>query len=91
MAEFTNIAGGRVIEEGVLAPAPISAPGLREGELAEERISVATQRQLMWRRFRKHRVALVAGVVVIFAYLVVHLRRLPRLCGPGSVRRATAR
>ena len=73
MAELTNIPGGKVIDEGFLAPNAPDIPeiALREGDLAEERISVATQRQLMWRRFRKHRVALVAGVVVIFAYLVV--------------------
>lgn len=71
MAEFTNVAGGRVIAEGIPLPPPLPESGLREGEIAEERIAVATQRQLMWRRFRKHRVALVAGVVVIFAYLVV--------------------
>ncbi|MBI2941286.1 MAG: ABC transporter permease [Chloroflexi bacterium] len=38
---------------------------------AEERISVATQWQLMWWRFRKHRLALVGGIVVIIFYLVV--------------------
>lgn len=37
---------------------------------AEERISVATQWQLMWWRFRRHRLAMVAGVVVVGIYLV---------------------
>jgi peptide/nickel transport system permease protein len=37
---------------------------------AEERISVATQWQLMWWRFRKHSLARVAAVVVILFYLV---------------------
>jgi len=37
---------------------------------AEERISVATQWQLMWWRFRKHTLAKVAAVVVILFYLV---------------------
>lgn len=37
---------------------------------AEERISVATQWQLMWWRFRRHRVAIVGAVVVIGFYLV---------------------
>lgn len=37
----------------------------------EERISVATQWQLMWWRFRKHRVAMVSTVVVLLFYLVV--------------------
>ena len=37
---------------------------------AEERVSVASQRQLMWWRFRKHRLALVSAVVLIFFYLI---------------------
>ena len=38
---------------------------------AEERISVATQWQLMWWRFKKHRLAMVSTVVVLLFYLVV--------------------
>jgi peptide/nickel transport system permease protein len=41
--------------------------------VAEERISVATQWQLMWWRFRKHRVAIASTVVVLLFYLVVIL------------------
>lgn len=41
------------------------------GEMAEERVSVATQRQLMWRRFRKHKVAVISSVIVILTYLIV--------------------
>lgn len=37
----------------------------------EEQISVATQWQLMWWRFRKHRLAVLASVVIIAFYLVV--------------------
>jgi peptide/nickel transport system permease protein len=37
----------------------------------EERISVATQWQLMWWRFKKHRLAMVSTVIVLFFYLVV--------------------
>lgn len=36
----------------------------------EERISVASQRQLIWWRFRKHRLAVVSGVIVILFYLI---------------------
>jgi peptide/nickel transport system permease protein len=42
-----------------------------QASAAEQRISVASQRQLMWWRFRKHRLAMVAGVVIIVFYLVV--------------------
>lgn len=48
-------------------PPPASAP---DGEAAE-RIFVATQWQLMWWRFRKHRLAMVAAVVLGLFYLVV--------------------
>ena len=57
---------------------PRTAPALTgEGDhapassAAEERISVATQWQLMWWRFKKHRLAMVSTVVVILFYLVV--------------------
>lgn len=39
--------------------------------VAEERVSVASQWQLMWWRFRKHKLALVATVVVILFYFAV--------------------
>ncbi len=38
---------------------------------AEERVSVATAGQLMWWRFRKHRLAVISAVVLILFYLVV--------------------
>jgi peptide/nickel transport system permease protein len=37
----------------------------------EERVSVATQRRLMWWRFRRHRLAMVGAAVVASFYLVV--------------------
>ncbi len=40
------------------------------GGLAEQRVAVATQWQLMWWRFRKHRLA-VGGTVVLVAFYVV--------------------
>jgi peptide/nickel transport system permease protein len=36
----------------------------------EERISVASQRQLIWWRFRKHRLAMAGAVIVALFYLV---------------------
>jgi peptide/nickel transport system permease protein len=38
---------------------------------AADRISMATQWQLMWWRFRKHRGAMVAAVVITFFYIIV--------------------
>ncbi len=37
----------------------------------EQRIFVASQWQLMWWRFRKHKVAVVSGVIVVGFYLIV--------------------
>src|SRR5919198_1243267 len=45
--------------------------GLEPVTEAEERISVAPQWQLMWWRFRKHKLALVSTVLVVLFYLVV--------------------
>jgi peptide/nickel transport system permease protein len=48
--------------------------GEQEQELvvtqAEERVAVATQWQLMWWRFRKHKLAMGATIVLIFFYLI---------------------
>ena len=51
------------------AVGPVLAPGIDEA--VEERVSVASQRQLIWWRFRKHKVAVVATVIVVLFYLVV--------------------
>ena len=54
---------------------PLHAPPVTDvlggGEAAEERISVATQRQLMWWRFRKHRLAIIASAIVLAFYATV--------------------
>ena len=42
------------------------APASATGVLAEDRIAVATQWQLMWWRFRKHKLA-IGGTVVLVA------------------------
>ena len=47
----------------------VVAPGM--DDVAEERISVASQRQLIWWRFRKHKVAVAATVIIISFYLMV--------------------
>ena len=53
-------------------PAPlIDEEATTATSAAEERISVATQWQLMWWRFKKHRLAMVSTVVVLLFYLVV--------------------
>ncbi len=55
----------------VTAPAGVTLAPQAKGADTEERLSVATQWQLMWWRFRKHHLAMVGGVVVIAFYLIV--------------------
>jgi peptide/nickel transport system permease protein len=55
----------------VTAPPAPSEPFI--GTAAEERVSVASQWQLMWWRFRKHRLAMIGAAVVIAFYGVVVL------------------
>jgi peptide/nickel transport system permease protein len=53
---------------------PASAPAHEPGAVAEtreQRIFVASQWQLMWWRFRKHKLAGASGLVVLGFYLVV--------------------
>ncbi len=40
---------------------------------AEERVAVATQRQLIWWRFRRHKLAVISGVVVVLFYMMAVL------------------
>lgn len=51
-------------------PQPVDARGEGEFALSEERIYVASQWQLMWWRFRKHKLAIVSAFVVAALYLV---------------------
>jgi peptide/nickel transport system permease protein len=52
------------------AAGPGEAPELLPGAAQEDRISVASQRQLIWWRFRKHKLALAGAVVIALFYLV---------------------
>jgi len=44
--------------------------GTDQGAATEERIAVATQFQLTWWRFRKHKLAYASGIIVILFYLI---------------------
>lgn len=55
-----------------VAPVPTGSAGTLAAA-AEERISVAPQWQLMWWRFRKHKLAMIGAVIIIAFYLVVLL------------------
>jgi peptide/nickel transport system permease protein len=52
-------------------PLPSEGAATQPAAVAEEsRVSVASQWQLMWWKFRKHKFALVSGIFVILIYLV---------------------
>lgn len=52
------------------APALQNMPQAKQ-EDAADRISVATQWQLMWWRFRKHRLAMISAIIILLFYVVV--------------------
>ena len=52
-----------------LDSATAEATTVRQPTTAEERIFVASQWQLMWWRFRKHKLAILSGVIIIGFYL----------------------
>jgi len=58
------------VEEEAIAPGSLDPEAAAITE-AEERISVAPQWQLMWWRFRKHKLALVSTALVVLFYMVV--------------------
>ena len=53
----------------VPAAAPVGAPEIEE-EVADERLTIASQWQLIWWRFRKHRIAMFCGILLILFYLI---------------------
>lgn len=70
-------------QSGIRAAAPGPAPGAAavteaestavappEAGFGDEHIALASQRQLIWRRFRRHKLALAGAVVVVLFYLV---------------------
>ena len=42
-----------------------------EDNLDNNAIELATQRQLIWRRFKRHRLGFTASIIVVLFYLVV--------------------
>ena len=67
---LSNLAAGATPLGMPLAPELVTEP--ETGALAEQRIAVATQWQLMWWRFRKHKLA-VGGTIVLAAFYLVAL------------------
>ena len=61
---------GTIGTAGGTAEQPQQPGGERE-TVAAQKVMVATQWQLMWWRFRKHKLAMVSAVVIIFFYTIV--------------------
>ena len=55
---------------------------------AEERVAVATQLQLTWWRFKKHKLAYASGIVVIFFYLLAAFADFLAYSNPQSTEAA---
>ena len=58
-------------DERAIPPVELLPPAAPTERTAEERVSVASQWQLMWWRFRKHKIAMLSAIVVGLFYLVV--------------------
>ena len=59
------------------APGPVTTA-------AEEKVAVATQLQLTWWRFRKHKVAVASAFIVAFFYLVAVLADFLAVSNPHA-------
>lgn len=46
----------------------MNKPQIEKSRSGEDRLSVATQRQLMWWRFKKHKIAVISLVIVLLFY-----------------------
>ena len=51
------------------AATAVAVTGTTPETSAEERYFIASQRQLMWRKFKQHRLAVISGLVLVVAYL----------------------
>lgn len=56
---------------GDAASSPESKPHTAPSTEKEANVFVASQTQLIWWKFRRHRLALFSGVVVLFIYLII--------------------
>jgi peptide/nickel transport system permease protein len=57
---------------------------LDEGQKIEEKIAVATPGQLMWWKFRKHKMAVASSIFLIFIYLVAIFCEFVAPYGPDN-------
>lgn len=89
--EKTRISATDETLQGVGAPAeprheetPLGPEPVRGAAPEEARIEVASQWQLMWWKFRKHKLALIGGVVTIMIYMVALFAEFLAPFPPGA-------
>jgi peptide/nickel transport system permease protein len=63
---------------------PVGRPEV-EDEVADVRLTVASQRQLIWWRFKKHKIALLSAGVLAFLYLIAIFAEPIAPYDPGEV------
>ncbi len=73
-----------VTDAKTLPPETVS-PGAAEAEL-ESSVSVASQWQLMWWKFRKHRLAMAGGIVTLIIYAIALFVEFLSPSSPGVIR-----
>ena len=73
-----------VTDAKTLPPDTVS-PGAAETEI-ESSVSVASQWQLMWWKFRKHRMAMAGGVVTLIIYAIAIFVEFLSPSSPGVIR-----
>ena len=73
-----------VTDAKTLPPETVS-PGAAQVEI-ESSVSVASQWQLMWWKFRKHRMAMVGGVVTLIIYAIAIFVEFLSPSSPGVIR-----
>ena len=66
-------------------PSETVSPGAAEAEI-ESSVSVASQWQLMWWKFRKHRLAMAGGIVTLIIYVIALFVEFLSPSSPGVIR-----
>ena len=73
-----------VTDAKTLPPETVS-PGAAQAEI-ESSVSVASQWQLMWWKFRKHRLAMAGGIVTLIIYIIALFVEFLSPSSPGVIR-----
>jgi peptide/nickel transport system permease protein len=72
-------------QTSVATPAPAIPPSVVDDEVEDVRLTVTPQWKLIWWRFRKHRMAVISGVVLLVLYLIALFADLVAPQDPNEV------